>query len=296
MPRYGLLNLNKPAGITSRQAVDRVQRYVRRVKVGHAGTLDPLARGVLIVCVGAATRLIEYIQRMPKSYTGRFLLGRHSPTEDLEGDVTLLDSPPVPSRDEVEAAAGSLVGRIEQRPPAYSALKVAGRRAYALARRGESVQLQPRAVTVHRLEVMGYDYPELTLQIDCGGGTYIRSLGRDLGRLLGTAAVMSALVRTSVGSFKIDQAVDPADLTHGNWMQHLLPPLRAVESLARIELSGEEIARIRDGLTISRTDLRAEVPEYAAVDTAGELVAVLVSRGSNLLGPRRNLPRRVETS
>ncbi len=149
----GLLNLNKSSGMTSRRAVDIVQRLVRPAKAGHAGTLDPLASGVLVVCVGAATRLIEYVQQMPKHYTGTFLLGRHSPTEDIEGEVTLLDNPPVPSLDAILAAACTLTGTIQQRPPDFSALKVQGRRAYDLARRGETVDLQPRTIVVHSIAV-----------------------------------------------------------------------------------------------------------------------------------------------
>ena len=123
--------------MTSRDAVDCVQRLVRPLKAGHAGTLDPLASGVLVVCVGAATRLIEYVQRMTKQYTGAFLLGRRSPTEDIEGAVTELDSPPIPTLDQLTAAAAALTGTIQQRPPAFSAIKVAGRRAYDLARQGQ---------------------------------------------------------------------------------------------------------------------------------------------------------------
>jgi len=287
---HGLLNLNKPAGMTSRGVVNRVQRLVRPAKVGHAGTLDPLATGVLVVCVGAATRLIEYVQQMPKRYTGTFLLGRQSPTEDVEGEVTELENPPVPTREAIVASAGALVGRIEQRPPAYSALKVDGRRAYALARSGQTVELKPRPVTVYRIEVEAYDYPQLTLAVECGSGTYIRSLGRDLAESLGTAAVMSALVRTSVGGFRLAEAIKPQDLTRERWADHLLPPLRAVETLPRLELSAEQIARIHHGQTISRPTRLPNAKEYAAIDPAGRLVAILTGRAAGMLGPLRNLP------
>lgn len=290
MARGGLLNLHKPAGMTSRQVVNLIQRLVRPAKVGHAGTLDPLATGVLVVCVGAATRLIQYIQQMPKGYRGTFLLGRHSPTEDVEGEVSQLASPPVPTRERIVTAAKAMVGRIEQRPPAYSALKVEGRRAYQLARRGQPVELKPRTVTVYRLEVTAYDYPQLTLEVDCGSGTYIRSLGRDLAESLGTAAVTSALVRTSIGGFRLEEAIDPNRVTKANWADHLLPPLRAVESLPRIVLSVEEISRIRDGLTISGEWPAAEAKQIAAVDASGRLVAILIRRGPGMLGPLRNLP------
>ena len=193
---FGLLCVNKPVGMTSRQAVNVVQRLARPAKVGHAGTLDPLADGVLVVGVGSATRLLEYVQQMRKRYVGTFLLGRSSPTEDTEGQVTECPDAPVPTLDEIGSAAARWTGRIAQRPPAFSALKVAGRRAYDLARRGKLPQLAPRPVDVFQIEIRRYQYPELVLNVECGGGTYIRSLGRDLAESLGTAAVMSALTRT----------------------------------------------------------------------------------------------------
>jgi tRNA pseudouridine55 synthase len=310
---HGFLNLNKPAGATSRQVVNRIQRLTGIARVGHAGTLDPLATGVLVVGVGAATRLIEYVQRMTKSYRGTFLLGRSSPTEDLEGEVTLLQDPRVPTLDEVTAAAGQFVGRIRQRPPAYSALKVQGRPAYRLARQGRPVELAAREVTIHRLAVAAYEYPELVLEVECSGGTYIRSLGRDLAESLGTAAVMSALVRTAVGGFTIAEAADPRGLTAESCAARLEPLLRAVEMLPKIVLSAEEAVRIGHGLTIRAgatgfasarpdTALAEPVapapalaepvahPEMAAVDQSGRLVAIVGPAGEGLLRPLRNLP------
>ena len=285
----GFLNLNKPSGMTSRRAVDLVQRLARPAKVGHAGTLDPLASGVLVVAVGPATRLIEYVQRAPKRYRASFLLGRQSPTEDVEGDVTELTNPPVPLQSDLELAAARLTGRILQRPPAYSALKIEGRRAYALARRGEKVELEPRLIEVYRLDVVEYAYPELTLLIECSGGTYVRSLGRDLAESLGTAAVMSALVRSAVGSFRIDDAVDPNVLTSANWQNYLQPPWWAVAGLPRIELTAGAAARIASGQTIPRPPSLPAAGEYAAIDPAGRLLAILVPRGPGLLGPKLNL-------
>jgi tRNA pseudouridine55 synthase len=290
MPPSGLINLYKPAGMTSRQAVDRVERLVRPARAGHAGTLDPLATGVLIVCVGSATRLIEYVQQMPKTYRGMFLLGRSSLTEDVEGEVTELSDPPVPSREQIAAACRAFCGEIAQRPPAFSALKVAGRRAYELARKGKPVELAPRTVSVYGIEVVAYEYPRLTLEVQCGAGTYIRSLGRDLAESLGTAAVMAALERTAIGIFPIAEAVAPEQLTCDKWTQHLLPTLRAVEQLPRIDLSAAEVARIRNGLRIARPDVSAEHTELAACDPAGELVGILTPCGGGALKTLRNLP------
>lgn len=279
MPPHGVLNLNKLPGVTSRRVVDRVQRLARPAKAGHAGTLDPLASGVLVVCVGAATRLIEYVQRMPKRYTATFLLGRESPTDDIEGEVAELPDPPVPDREQLRAAAQRFVGRIEQRPPAYSAVKVGGRRAYDLARRGEEVRIKARPVTVHRIDVIDYTYPRLTLDILCGSGTYVRSLGRDLAESLGTKAVMSALERTAIGEFRVDEAADAERLTPENWLEHLRPPLAAVGTLAQVELRDEQVEAVRHGRTIRLPAGLHGQAELAAIDAGGRLVAILTRRG-----------------
>ena len=283
----GIVNLNKPRGLTSRQAVDCVKRAVRPAKTGHAGTLDPLADGVLIVCVGSATRLIEYVQAMPKRYVGTFLLGRTSDTEDIEGDVHLVVDARQPTATELRAAAAKFVGVIEQRPPAFSALKVQGRRAYELARAGMSVELAPRPVEIHRLEVLSYDYPELVLEVECGSGTYIRSLGRDLAESVGTCAVMSALTRTAIGCFQIADAWTPEKLTRPAISKWLQPPTRALDALSKLTLSADDIKRVRHGLAIDRPGA-AQTGEIAALDDQNNLVAILVRRSDGRLGPVRN--------
>lgn len=286
---HGVLNINKPSGVTSRWVVDRVQRLVRPAKAGHAGTLDPLASGVLVVCVGQATRLVEYVQRQRKRYTGTFLLGRSSPTEDVESEVTALVDPPIPSREALAEAAVALTGSIEQRPPAFSALKVAGQRAYDLARAGEEVYLAPRQIDIYRLDITRYEYPELTLEIECGAGTYVRSLGRDLARALGSDAVMSALVRTAIGDFRLEDAADVEELTRANIAERLLPPRLAVAALPVVELTDDEIKRIAHGLAIRRPTASDE-GEWAAVDSAGRLLAILTRRADGSLGPSRVFP------
>ena len=283
----GFLNILKPSGITSRTVVDRVQRLVRPAKAGHAGTLDPLASGVLIVGVGAGTRLIEYVQRMPKRYRGSFLLGRSSPTEDVEGEVELLPDPPIPTRTAIEQAASGLTGETLQRPPSYSALKVAGQRAYALARAGKQVELQPRPITVYELRVVEYAYPQFSLEICCSGGTYVRSLGRDLAESLGTAAIMSALVREAIGEFTIDEAIPLAELSAENIAERLLPIERALRSLPRLELSTEECARLALGQSVRR-DSFPESAEIAGYDPHGRCVSILKPRGDGTLKPARN--------
>jgi len=291
---FGLLNINKPHGVTSRDVVNRVQRLVRPAKTGHAGTLDPLACGVLVVCVGPATRLTEYVQGMTKQYTGTFLLGRTSDTEDIEGEVVELPDPPRPTPQEIVDVLRRFVGRFLQRPPAFSAKKVAGRRAYKLARQGKTFELAPKEVTVHDVQLVDYDYPELTLNVTCGSGTYIRSLGRDIGHALGTAAVMSALTRTAVGDYRLDQACTTEDLTRDTIAQYLLPPLTAVASLPTLRLTDEQTSRIANGVAI---DAGAHVPgkQIAALDKSGNLIAILVPRGRGL-APVRYFPPPTGTS
>jgi tRNA pseudouridine55 synthase len=297
----GLFNLNKPQGMTSRWTVDQVQRLVRPAKAGHAGTLDPLATGVLVVAVGQATRLVEYVQQLPKQYRADFLLGRTSTTEDVDGEVSELLDPPIPSRSEIQHAAEKFLGKIMQRPPAFSALKVAGKRAYALARRGHEVELQPRPVRVHRLEIIEIDYPRLMLEIECSSGTYVRSLGRDLAESLGTGAIMSALERTAIGSFHIQDAIDVQSLSRDNIADHLLPPRSAVEHLPPINLSPTECERISRGQFIdfpcaavkptahhSPLTTHSDSSDFAAFDDRENLVAILRQRPDGQLGPLRN--------
>ena len=202
----GILNLHKPSGITSRQVVDRVAALLPRVKVGHAGTLDPLASGVLIVCVGAATRLVECIQRMTKTYHAVILLGARSDTLDADGRVTAVESPRVPSDQEVRLAVAGHVGMVAQLPPEFSALWVKGQRAYDLARAGQAVALKPRLVRIDRAELLAYRWPRLELEIDCGAGTYIRSVARDLGETLCCGGLIEKLVRTRIGPFELATA------------------------------------------------------------------------------------------
>jgi tRNA pseudouridine55 synthase len=287
---FGFLNINKPTGRSSRWVVDRVQELVRPAKTGHAGTLDPLATGVLVVCVGPATRLVDYVQQKPKTYRAEFLLGRSSSTEEVEGLVTELIDPPQPTRAEVEIAATKFVGTILQRPPAFSALKVGGKRAYALARKGEPVELKPRPITVYRLKVVDYVYPQLTLDIQCSSGTYVRSLGRDLAESLGTAGVMSKLERTAIGQFDVSQAIEIDSLKRDNLASHLIPPLEAVDHLSKVQLNENELKAISHGLFIERPIANDESPEaeFAALDVCGNLAAILHRRSDGRLGPALN--------
>ena len=283
---FGFLNLDKPPGLTSRDVVNRVQRLARPHKAGHAGTLDPLASGVLVVAVGPATRLIEYVQRLPKTYQATFLLGRSSDTEDIEGRVVELPEARVPNEAQLRAVLPQFVGTIQQRPPAYSALKVEGQRAYDLARRGQAVELASRPVEIYSLDVLRYAYPELELLVRCGSGTYVRSLGRDLALSLGTAAIMSALRRLAIGPFCADAAIPADSLSPDRVRRHLQSPLCALTGLPQIAISEAEASRLIRGQAIGNR-WQVAAAEIVAVGSTGQLVAILSPDAAGLLRPAK---------
>jgi tRNA pseudouridine55 synthase len=227
-PLNGILNLCKPAGISSARAVARVKRLLPRgTKIGHAGTLDPFATGVLLLLIGKATKLCERLMDQPKQYAATVKLGATTPTDDPESPETPTDGVRPVSREQVEAALKQFVGPILQRPPMFSAMKVGGRRAYDLARKGHEVELQPRTVNVYAIELLDYAWPLVRLRIDCGRGTYIRSIARDLGEALGVGGYVAKLCRTRVGEFRVEDAVALDELsqsTFGQSLRHWPPP------------------------------------------------------------------------
>ena len=282
---FGLLNIDKPAGITSRTVVNRIQYLVRPAKSGHAGTLDPLATGVLVVAVGPATRLIPYVQAMRKTYLATFLLGHQSDTLDTEAVVRALADPPQPSTADIVAAFPHFTGEIEQVPPLHSAVKIRGRPAYQRARAGQNLTLKARSITVERLDLVDYTYPHLQIRIVCSSGTYVRSLGRDLAQHLGTQAVMTQLQRTAIGRFLVADACNWQALTDTSCSQQsltprILPARVAVAHLPEIVLDNTQIARLQNGQAIPAAGLTAD-SEYAGLNHDGELVAILVARGSH---------------
>jgi len=273
----GIANLNKPRGLTSRTVVDRVSSLAGGAKVGHAGTLDPLASGVLVVCIGPATRLVEWVQRQPKSYRTVILLGARSDTLDADGRIVAEANPRAPSRSEVENAVAAGIGEVEQKPPAYSALRVGGRRAYDLARAGRAVDLAPRRVRIDRIAVTDYHWPRLELEIDCGGGTYIRSIARDLGEALGCGGLVEVLVRARIGRFSIEDALELHDLSSESLAQHLRPSLDALDGLPRWVLDPEQVAAAIMGKRLSARGIGESsvlAGEVALIDAHGGLVAI----------------------
>ncbi|HSX01239.1 MAG TPA: tRNA pseudouridine(55) synthase TruB [Candidatus Saccharimonas sp.] len=208
----GLLLVNKPLGMTSFDVIRRLRRQTGVRKIGHAGTLDPMASGLMLMLFGTACKQAQSYSKLDKRYVGEVTLGRTSSTGDREGELTPV-SERVPDAEEVAAALVKLTGQITQTPPAYSAIKINGREAYKRVRAGETVVMPSRTVTVYENQLLRYDYPVLELDSRVSSGTYIRTLAEDLGQLLGTGAYLSGLVRTEVGDYTLDEAVvlDEAD-------------------------------------------------------------------------------------
>lgn len=272
-PFTGVISVDKPVGVSSRRVVDAVAKALGMKTVGHAGTLDPLANGVVVVCVGHATKLVDFVHALPKHYGSTFLLGRSSPSDDFETPVEEEIDPVRPSRDEIERALVGFRGDILQRPCDYSAVHVDGKRAYRLARKGRPVELAAKPVRIHRLEITAYEWPRLGLDIECSSGTFVRAIGRDLAAVLGTRAVMESLVRTAVGPFTIEAATPLDAVTLETARAALLPAAAAVGHLPQVQLAGEELDRtIRGGLIECPL---FPFPAVAACDQAGDLVGIL---------------------
>ncbi|MFK7767991.1 MAG: tRNA pseudouridine(55) synthase TruB [Mariniblastus sp.] len=285
---FGFLNIDKAIHKTSRDAVNVVQRIVRPSKIGHAGTLDPLATGVLAICVGPSTRLIQYLQRSSKTYLATFEFGLESDTEDKYGTLTQMEKKPI-SQSDLESVLPEFVGKIEQMPPKFSAIKVNGQRAYDLARKGKTVVLKARPVSIYQIELKQYEYPNFQLEICCGTGTYIRSLGRDIARRLETGAVMTKLQRTKIGDLDIADAVQAEDLTIDNIESHLIAP-QGVLDLKVENVPNDQLARFVDGHHWE-TDVSVPDDELMAVDDAGRLQAILKRREAGLYTPKINFSK-----
>jgi tRNA pseudouridine55 synthase len=289
-PIHGWLCLDKPAGMTSTDAVGRVRRITGAAKVGHGGTLDPLATGVLPIALGEATKTVAYVMEGDKHYRFTARLGEARSTDDREGEV-LETSALRPADAEIEAALPSFVGTIEQVPPRFAAVKVAGERAYDLARRGETVELSARFVQVHRLELIGRPDQDCAIfELECGRGTYVRALVRDLGRRLGCLGHVSELSRLRVGPFLAEDAISLATLEQlvedDALPQALVPVGRALDGMPALALTGPQAERLRSGQTIRVAPhlLVGESGDEGTVRamTAGQVVALARLHGSEL--------------
>lgn len=279
---FGLLNINKPAGPTSHDIVARVRRGTRVKKVGHAGTLDPMATGVLVVCLGAATRLSEYAMGSPKVYRAGVRFGVETDTYDAEGSVIAHHPTDDLTGARVAAALAQFQGTIRQVPPMYSAIKQGGKKLYELARQGQEVKRPAREVTITALRLAAWDAPLATLEVHCSPGTYIRSLAHDLGAALGVGAHLSSLERVASGSFTVAEAVDWAAfeqaMTDGRWRDHLLPPDRAVDDLPALHVDAATADAIAHGMMFPASDTLPEPALARVYGPDGGLLAIVERR------------------
>jgi tRNA pseudouridine55 synthase len=225
---------------------------------------------------------------MRKRYIATFLLGHTSETDDVEREVFAIPNAVAPTRAMIDAVLPQFIGDIQQRPPSHSAIKIAGRRAYKLARKGAAFELAARTVTVHRLVVCQYEYPELDLEIECGSGTYVRALGRDIATALGTAAVMSSLVRTAIGPFRVEDAAALDELCPQNIAEYIQPALVAAAELPLITLTEAQLTEIRHGRAAAIPASGSNSQEWAAVNATGQLVAILFQKQVGQLWPAHN--------
>ena len=272
----GLLLVDKPAGITSHDVVSIVRRSLHTRRVGHAGTLDPFATGLLVLLVGRGTRLLPFLDGEPKVYDATIAFGSETDTDDATGEMTREAS--LPPASAIDSGLERLTGAIDQVPPAYSAKQVGGTRAYAAARRGKQLDLAPARVVIHRWEMLSRDDATISVRITCSGGTYIRALARDLGRLAGSAGHLAGLRRLESGVFDVADA-STIDLVRSGEIE--LRPLRdAIPSMATRELTDAELARVLHGNPV--IDDGSSLERLALIDDNGDLVAIAERSGSEL--------------
>lgn len=275
-PLAGVLNIDKPVDWTSHDVVAKVRRLAGIRQVGHAGTLDPMATGVLVVCLGRATRLIEYLADRPKVYLAQVELGRTTDTYDATGQPTAHFPVPALTHAELDATLEAFRGDIWQTPPMFSALKREGQALYRRARRGEVIDLEPRRVTVYELALLAFDGVTAQLRIACSAGTYIRSIAHDLGQALGCGGHLSSLRRTAVGPFQVDQAVTMEQLAAAGdgWRAHLIPADALVAHLDCVVLDDGLAGKLCQGQVVPGPRGAVAGPARAC-DAAGRLLAIV---------------------
>ena len=293
----GILVLDKPVGMTSHDIVDIIRRGTNIRRAGHTGTLDPRASGVLVVLVGPAVRLSEFVSASDKRYQAIIRLGGTTDTYDADGRFMRQPNPaPVDvTEQQFEEVLQRFVGEIEQTPPPFSAVKVHGRKAYEMAREGEPVELAPRKINVFHLEVLEWAPPEVVIDVHCSSGTYVRSLANDLGTALGCGAYLVGLRRTKSGRFSLRDAVPLRKLqeafTVGNWYQYLIPAAEALAEWPAVELNPDEVEEVKHGHRV-KAAADAEPGLVRGVSMAGELVAILdLAEGED--GSREWQPKKV---
>jgi tRNA pseudouridine55 synthase len=281
----GFLLVDKPGGVTSHDVVAAIRRALRGVKVGHAGTLDPMATGLLVLGVGRATRLLRFVQGAPKTYVARMVLG--VATDTLDADGAVLERTPMPvAEEDVRAAAERFVGSIMQVPPMVSARKVEGRRLYELAREGATVEREARRVTISEIEILDFspcDYPDVLFRCRCSTGTYVRSLADDIGRALGGRAHLSALRRHRIGSLTVDEARPLGELAESlpeGLDDALVSPSAGLADLPAVVVGEDAATGVRHGVVFPAAVLDGPQGPFRVLDESGRLLAVYSGDGS----------------
>ena len=273
----GVLVIDKPIGMTSHDVVQVIRRGTGIRRAGHTGTLDPRASGVLVVLIGPAVRLSEYVSASDKRYQATIKMGSSTDTYDVEGTIT--NETPIEDLDEdnFNEVIQQFVGEIEQTPPPYSAVKVKGRKAYEMARNGEEVELEPRTINVYSLDVLEWEPPEAVIDVYCSSGTYVRSLANDLGEALGTGAHLIGLRRTKSGQFTLRDAVPLRRLKEafdaGNWYEFLIPAAEALSDWPMVELDADQVELVRHGHRVPAEEKFNSL--VRGVSEQGDLVALL---------------------
>jgi len=273
----GVLVVDKPVGLTSHDVVQIIRRGTGIRRAGHTGTLDPRASGVLVILIGPAVRLSEYVSASDKRYQATIRLGSSTDTYDSEGIITSTAEVGDINEEEFDEILQKFVGEMEQVPPPYSAIKVKGRKAYEMARKGEDVELEPRIINVYSLEILEWAPPEAVIDVYCSSGTYVRSLANDLGKEMGTGAHLVGLRRTKSGRFTLRDAVPLRRLQEafdaGNWYKFLIPAAEALADWPMVELDPDEVELVRHGHRVPTED--AQSGWARGVSQQGDLVALL---------------------
>lgn len=287
----GVLTINKPAGITSHDVVLQIRRLLaqqeqppfaeatgggnlRLPKIGHAGTLDPFATGILLVLIGSTTRLMEYTHILPKTYEAEVMLGATSDTDDITGNIEECKTTAHIPITEIKKAIQKFTGTMQQIPPAYAALKIRGKKLYEYAREKTIVERKPRTITIHDIQLTSYAYPILHLAVACGAGTYIRALARDIGQALGACAYLAALRRTAIGPFTIKDAFSLDTLTRENLVSNTQPPAVLVQQLPTHTVTEEEVRKMSYGQACATQQQLAPNTPITLFDHQGELVGI----------------------
>ena len=285
----GVLVIDKAKGPTSHDIVASVRRILRMRRIGHCGTLDPLATGVLIVCLGRYTRLNRWLSGADKTYEAKIRLGGTSPTGDAQGQIALRDGADPPDLSAVDCGIEQFVGAQQQQPPVYSAIKIGGVPSYKRARRGEDVKLSSRLITIHGIERIQYDYPELALRVNCSSGTYIRSLAVDLGEALGTGAYLADLRRMSIGRLDLGKAFTLEELATrqetGCIREAFVHPRLALGDLESVDLEEEQLREFTYGRTVPIQSDGAMATDACAVFGAGDTLFGIARRERGALQP-----------